>query len=107
MVRHYRERASLTQTELGDLVGKSLETIGRIERGATSPSLTLIEKLSDALKVDARDLMGVGVYAAKTKRNDPLGRLVEKLAALSDDEVERAEKVLAAAMGWTSRDKGA
>jgi len=100
MVRHHRERAGVTQAELGDLVGKSLETIGRIERGATAPSLALLEKLAAALKVDPRDLLGVGNFAAKSRRADPLAKLLDKVAGLSDAEIERAEKLLTIAMGW-------
>jgi transcriptional regulator with XRE-family HTH domain len=99
-VRHYRERADLTQTELGDLIGKSLETIGRIERGTTAPSLALLEKLAEALKVDSRDLLGTGSHAAKTRKTDPLAQLIDRLAGLSDEDLARADKLLAVAMDW-------
>jgi transcriptional regulator with XRE-family HTH domain len=99
-VRHYRERAGLTQTELGDLIGKSLETVGRIERGSTAPSLALLEKLADALKVDPRDLLGTGSHAARTRKPDPLARLIDRLAGLPDDDLERAEKLLTAVIEW-------
>lgn len=99
-VRHYRERAGLTQTELGDLIGKSLETIGRIERGTTAPSLALLEKLADALKVEPRDLLGTGSHAAKTRRADPLAQIIDRLAGLSDADLARAEKLLGAVIEW-------
>lgn len=99
-VRHYRERAGLTQTELGDLIGKSLETIGRIERGTTAPSLSLLEKLADALKVEPRDLLGTGSHAAKTRKADPLALIIDRLAGLSDADLARAEKLLAAVIDW-------
>lgn len=99
-VRHYRERAGLTQTELGELIGKSLETIGRIERGSTAPSLVLLEKLADALKVDPRDLLGTGSYAAKSRKADPLANLIDRLAGLSDADLDKAAKLLSAAIDW-------
>lgn len=99
-VRHYRERAGLTQTELGELIGKSLETIGRIERGSSAPSLELLEKLAEALKVDPRDLLGTGNYPARSRKTDPLARLIDRLAGLSDADLDRADKLLVAAIDW-------
>lgn len=104
MVRHHRERTGITQAELGDWVGKSMETVGRIERGATAPSLALLEKLAEALHVDPRDLLGVGTHAAKTRKADPLAKLVDRLAGLSNEDIERADKLLAIAMGWKAQD---
>lgn len=99
-VRHYRERAGLTQTELGDLIGKSLETIGRIERGTTAPSLALLEKLADALKVEPRDLLGTGSHAAKTRSADQLAQIIDRLSGLSDADLARAEKLLETVIEW-------
>jgi transcriptional regulator with XRE-family HTH domain len=100
LVRYNRDRLGMTQAELGDAVGKSLETIGRIERGVTAPSLSLLEKLADALGVDPRDLLGAGSFAAKSRKSDPLTKLLDKLVTLSDAEIERADKLLMVAMGW-------
>lgn len=104
LVRHHRERLDITQAELGDFVGKSMETIGRIERGSTAPSLVLLEKLAAALKVEPRDLLGAGTYAARSKKGDPLARLLDRLAGLSDEEIEKADKLLTIAMSWKATD---
>lgn len=100
LVRHYRERSGIKQAELGDRVGKSLETIGRIERGATAPSLELLEKLATALDVEPRDLLGSGSFAAKSRKGDPLAKVLDRLAGLDDGEIERADKLLALALSW-------
>jgi len=104
LVRHHRERMDITQAELGDLVGKSMETIGRIERGATAPSLALLEKLALALKVEPRDLLGAGGYAAKSKKGYPLAKLLDRLAGLSDEDIDKADRLLTIAMSWKSAD---
>jgi len=98
MVRHHRERAGLTQGELADKTGNALETISRIERGKSAPSFTTIEKFTEALGVDARDLFGAGPYAAQAGRNDPLVRTIERLSTLSAADLEWAEKLLALAL---------
>lgn len=94
----------MTQTELGDAVGKSLETIGRVERGKTAPSLALLEKLAAALNVQPRDLLGVGDFAAKSRKGDPLAKVLDRLAGLPDADLERVDLLLTVAMGWRSAD---
>lgn len=55
-IRIYRQKASLTQQELGRLVGVSWEMISRYERGISSP-LGRIDALSKALNVDPLELL--------------------------------------------------
>jgi transcriptional regulator with XRE-family HTH domain len=103
MVRHHRELAGLTQAELGDKVGKALESIGRIERGEVAPSLKTLGEIASALGVEVRDLFGVGDFAAKDRRNDPLLRIVERLSTLSADDIDWADKLLTLALNRKSR----
>ncbi|RRN63457.1 helix-turn-helix domain-containing protein [Caulobacter sp. 602-1] len=98
MVRHHRERAGLTQAELADRVGKALETIGRIERGQAAPSFDTLESFAKVLEVDARDFFGSGEFAAKARRSDPLPRVLDRLAGLSDEDIEWADKLLTLAL---------
>lgn len=48
-VRHYRCKAGLTQSQLADLVGTTKNTISRIERGESTPSVILAIKIVDVL----------------------------------------------------------
>ena len=102
-IRFHRERAGLSQAELGDKVGKALETIGRIERGKISPSLDTLEAIATALDVEVREFFGAGSVAAKTRKDDPLSKLLDRVVALSDDDLEWANKLIALAM--SRRDK--
>jgi len=103
LVRHHRELAGLTQAELGDKIGKALESIGRIERGEVAPSLMTLDELATALGIEVRDLFGIGEFAAKDRRGDPLVRIVERLAGLGADDIEWADKLLALALSRKSR----
>jgi transcriptional regulator with XRE-family HTH domain len=103
MVRHHRELAGLTQAELGDKIGKALESIGRIERGEVAPSLKTLDQLATALGIEVRDLFGIGDFAVKDRRGDPLVRIVERLAGLSADDIEWADKLLALALSRKSK----
>jgi transcriptional regulator with XRE-family HTH domain len=103
MVRHHRELAGLTQAELGDKVGKALESIGRIERGEITPSLKTLEELAAALQVDVRDFFEAGSFAVKDRKGDPLAKILERLSALNADDLEWADKLIVLALSRKSR----
>lgn len=98
LIKRHRDRAGLSQAELGDRVGKSLETIGRIERGKLSPGLDTLEAIATALQVDLRDLFGAGEFSAKTRREDPLAKLMDRVLSLSDEDAEWIGKLIAVAL---------
>jgi transcriptional regulator with XRE-family HTH domain len=52
-----RNAAGMTQARLAEITGLSVDSISRIERGERAPSLESIEKISDALKVRASELL--------------------------------------------------
>lgn len=52
-----REQNLMTQDELGKLAGIARETVNRIENGK-SAHFQVIKKLSKALKVEAKELIG-------------------------------------------------
>jgi transcriptional regulator with XRE-family HTH domain len=103
-IKRQRERADLSQAELGDKVGKSLETIGRIERGKLSPSLDTLEAIAAVLRVDVRDLFGAGDFAAQTRKDDPLTKLLDRVISLNDEDAEWIGKLVAVALTKRSKD---
>ena len=52
-VRHYRNKAGLSQKELANLTGLHRTYISAIERERRSIALDNIEKIASALKIDA------------------------------------------------------
>lgn len=60
-LREIRERAGLTQEELGALVGHDKTVISRLELGKRRITLEWMKKLSDALKVSPVELIDVPV----------------------------------------------
>lgn len=103
LVRHHRERAGLTQAELADRIDKALETIGRIERGGAAPSFDVLDDLSRVLGVPVREFFGVGQFEARAGRADPLVKLVDRVAGLSDDDVEWIDRLVATALARKSK----
>lgn len=55
-LKEYRARFHLSQTDLGNLVGVSRQTISLIERGDYNPSVTLALKIAKVLEATVEEL---------------------------------------------------
>lgn len=55
-IREVREKQSLTQADLAEMVGVSRQTIISLEKGSYNPSLELAFKISKVLKASVDDL---------------------------------------------------
>ena len=55
-IKKLRRKRNLTQVELAVIINVSPSYIGSIEQGIRYPSLKVLEKLSRALKIPAREL---------------------------------------------------
>ena len=55
-LKEYRAKIKVNQTEMGNLVGVSRQTISQIERGDYSPSVTLALKMAKVLNVSVEDI---------------------------------------------------
>jgi transcriptional regulator with XRE-family HTH domain len=56
-VRRFREAQALSQEQLADLIGIHRTYIGGIERGERNPTLTMIERIAAALKLEPSALV--------------------------------------------------
>jgi transcriptional regulator with XRE-family HTH domain len=50
-LRHIRRMKDLTQEQLSEAIGVSMEFISNMERGINAPSFETLEKLADVLQV--------------------------------------------------------
>jgi transcriptional regulator with XRE-family HTH domain len=57
-LRDLREHEALTQQELADRAGLTINAISRIEQGKASARLTTVRKLANALGVHPSELTG-------------------------------------------------
>ena len=55
-LKEYRATIKVNQTEMGNLVGVSRQTISQIERGDYSPSVTLALKIAKVLNVSVEEI---------------------------------------------------
>jgi transcriptional regulator with XRE-family HTH domain len=54
-LRKYRRIKDLTQEQLAELVGISVDFVSLIERGQSGPSFDTIQKVADVLEVKVED----------------------------------------------------
>ena len=105
VVKEARDRARLSQRELAEAVGIKASHIAYIESGQRRPSIALINRLSEALGLDARELLVLAHPEAKQivdgerpsgkKREGAWQRFVSNKALLSRHAVTSSElKVL-------------
>ena len=96
-VRQYRRVKGLTQAQLAEAVDLSVEMVGKIEQGTSSPSFEKMQKLCNALDVPVAVLFGATAdSAAHGRRGELLGRINSHLANLNDTDLERLETMVRA-----------
>ena len=95
-LRQCRRAHRLTQAQLAEATDLSLEMIGRLERGLTSPSFETVAALASALQIAPAELFGGQPSTITGERREVLDRINRALASTSDRELKRAERVLTA-----------
>jgi len=56
-IARIRKDRELTQAQLAEMIDTTVETISRLERGVSVPSLKTLEKISKALHVQLKELL--------------------------------------------------
>ncbi len=99
-VRHHRKAKGWTQDQLGERVGVTLETIGKIERGVVPPSFDTAERIAKALGASPLALFA---NAADTLHKGERGKLLRSintiLSRFNDAQLAKAAKMLEAFVG--------
>jgi transcriptional regulator with XRE-family HTH domain len=86
----------MTQAQLAEATDLSLEMIGRLERGVTTPSFETIAALTAALQVPVAALFGAEPGETEGERGQVVARIRDLLARYPDRDLRRVERVLAA-----------
>jgi transcriptional regulator with XRE-family HTH domain len=99
-VRHHRRAKGWTQDQLGERVGVTLETIGKIERGVVPPSFDTAERIAKALGVAPLALFSNAMETLhKGERGKLLRAINVTLSRMNDTDLARAVKMLAVLSG--------
>lgn len=85
----------LTQAQLAERVDLSDETISRMERGVSFPSLKTIEKIACSLDVSIKDFFEFDIYFLRDKSFEKeLAKLISFLRTLDKREIVLIHKTL-------------
>lgn len=88
-LRRYRKMSKLTQEEVAQRLGVSLQTVSRWERGAKVPTVEHLEALADLYGVDVADF-----FIPPMKGSDMyIKRILQKLKLLQKLESKKRERV--------------
>lgn len=99
-VRHHRKAKGWTQDGLADRVEVTLETIGKIERGAVPPSFATAGRIASALGISPLVLFSITPEKLpKGERGKLLREISITLATFNEAQLARAAKMLEAFAG--------
>lgn len=94
-IAEIRRERGFTQAQLAEGIGVANETISRLERGVSLPSLNTIEKISHALSVPLRDLFDFAYIPKKASPSEKeLSKVVALLKARKAEEIKLAHTIL-------------
>jgi len=89
-LRRARLALQLTQAEVAERVETDPETISRLERGTSLPSLTRLLVLAETLNVTVASLLG----RASPRTTDELDELQRSFARLSEEDRQLAAAIM-------------
>lgn len=85
-IRMAREAMGLSQSELAEMIGLSIESVSRAERGTTLPTALTLLKMCDALGLDLEHLVRGGASSVLAKSHRPIvERVIRMISELDDD----------------------
>ncbi len=98
-LRALRRERSLTQEQVAEAVGRTVETISNIERGVSVPSLETLEGICRVLQVPVADMLAVPSTHQSPERDAREAVVIDQIRQLSDADLSVAEKTIAALAG--------
>ncbi|PCJ68549.1 MAG: hypothetical protein COA62_15505 [Rhodobiaceae bacterium] len=94
-IKEFREAESLTQADLADLTGRSVDTISHLERGVSLPNFRTLELLGEKLDVPMRDFFpGSNKELKNPKRAALAAKLTQLGTSLSLRDLETAVELV-------------
>ncbi len=95
-IQAIRKRRSLTQSQLAEMIGRSVDGVSNLERGVSLPNFETLERLSEHLGVPVRDFFDFGASDDDPKRAGNITRLIDFARQLDDAHLEIAVEQIGA-----------
>ncbi len=103
-VASYRKAAGLTQEAVAERAKVAPETISRLERGSTVPSLKTLERVAEAMGVALKDLFELGT--GRTRKAAALDALVRQLSNASPGDVDLVRELAKVIVAFREKGEG-
>ena len=103
-VATYRRAAGWSQEHLAEMVKVARETISRLERGATIPSLKTLETIASALGVTLGDLVAPPGASRRSTKDELLDALIHELRQYDEPDIRLVRDLAHVALA-RSRDR--
>lgn len=87
-----RKSMKLTQSQFAEMVNLSEDSIGKIERGVSVPTIDTLTKIADGLKITLSELLGETQHKAKSQ-NQIIEDFVKYLKTKSTNDVRLIHEV--------------
>ena len=84
-LRSLRRAKDMTQEQVAERAGLSLQSVGEIERGRGNPTLVNVERLSEALSVELTELFDLG--DVKMTREQAVQEILARLEGATEEQV--------------------
>ncbi|MBI5887061.1 MAG: helix-turn-helix transcriptional regulator [Deltaproteobacteria bacterium] len=91
-IKSLRRAIKLTQSQFAELVDLSEDSIGKIERGVTIPTIDTLCKISDGLKIPVSEFFGEE-EPIKKNRNKALSDLMKYLNSKTSDDIKLIHEI--------------
>ncbi len=106
-VQSLRRRVGLTQEQLAEAIGKSLDTVSNVERGVSSTRIETMDKIATVLGVSLAELFELDVPVSRDKETrKAVERLVRVVEGESAETIETLTKMAELALSLPSRRGG-
>jgi len=89
-----RKERELTQAQLAETVNTTIETISRIERGISIPSLKTLEKISKALHIHINEILSFECPPIKKSSVKESEKLLAYLKTRKPAEIKMSYRIL-------------
>lgn len=91
-IREIRTSMRLTQSQFSELVDLSEDSIGKIERGVTEPTITTLKRIADAVKAPLSELLGE-THPKEKIQNKAIDNLVKYLRTKPANDVKLVHEI--------------
>ena len=86
-LKRLRQGRGLTQAELAEAIGRSVDMVSRLERGDATPSLETLALLAGALAAHPAELLG-GKSPKVSETSPETDRLLQRVATSSTGDIK-------------------